>query len=1097
MRTGRCGLLRVAVLAVLLAGAPAIAQEKLSFDIPEQTASLAIQSWAQQSGLQVFAAEEHLRGVRTNPVRGDYTPIEAVQMLIAGTGLEVVAAGDKTVTIRKPSSGDSSAVPADSPAATHSLLELDEVIVTGSRIKRPGFDTLQAALVTDANEISQRAYTNLGEALEATPGFLPSDSSPSSTAQGTHSVGQTFVNFFGLGSQRTLTLVNGRRFVSSNSATGSRGGVAPGSQVDLNVIPVGLIDHVETVSIGGAPVYGSDAIAGTVNIILKDDFEGIQGSAQYGLTEDGDGEGTTFRLLMGGNFGEDRGNAVVSLEHNEQDGLLLSDRFRFRQLAANPLDTGDGDGISARRVVEEFRFPIATEGGLPYSNLAGVGLPGLVFPGLHDNGDYIFDAQGTPLQFGRNGDLAPFNLGTVVFDDVGIPGITLPQQSSGGDGLNLSRHIPILSPTQRTLVNGMAHYDVAPWARLFVETSYAHTEAQEESEFYSFTPALTFSTNNAFLSQQARDTIVASLGGGTSFAMSRNLNDITDRQPGQTQLDLYRIVGGFEGDIGDQLSWNVSYNYGRSRNDSELTVIDPTRLANALDAIVDTGGNIVCASAATNPDCAALNLFGENNFSDAAADYITDTGHAISLNTQTILNANLSGRLPFGIAEPIAFNIGVERRDEDASFKPDATQEAGILLANGSNAFRGIEGGITTKEAYTELVVPLITPVQDFSLIRSMSVEGAVRYVDHSLAGEDTTWSAGGRFSPNLGGWSEGLVVRGVFTHAIRSPAVTELFLGTVPGSFGISDPCDALNFDQGLNPSVRAANCATALAAVGASAPETFNSTTGVFSAFGTVSGNPNLENETADSWSVGFSYQPTALPGFRLAIDWSDISIEGGIDSLGIGQLLGACYDSANFPNEPACGAFRRLTPAEAAAQPSAPRVAGDVADGFRTGYVNTASIEFSGLIADAQYSFDLRQTPMYVGLTLFYADRLESLTFPGAQLANTAGTLGLPRLRANFNIGYSWGRLDTDLQAQWRSSTVVSKLDTFEDTPVNNVDAYTLLNATLGYRITDTLRAQLAVRNLLDEEVPFEAQVGGSYTSFDAIGRRYFLTVTASFE
>ena len=152
------------------------------------------------------------------------------------------------------------------------------------------------------------------------------------------------MNFFGLGSQRTLTLVNGRRFVSSNSASGNSA-ISAGSQVDLNVIPAGLVDRVETVAIGGAPVYGTDAIAGTVNIILKDNFQGIQGSAQLGTTEQGDQESQNYRLLAGTNFASDRGNVVFSLEHNREHGLILKDRQNYINQLPNPNDTGPNDGI--------------------------------------------------------------------------------------------------------------------------------------------------------------------------------------------------------------------------------------------------------------------------------------------------------------------------------------------------------------------------------------------------------------------------------------------------------------------------------------------------------------------------------------------------------------------------------------------------------------------------------------------------------------------------------------------------------------------------------------------------------------------------------
>jgi iron complex outermembrane recepter protein len=1105
MRYRRCGRTRSALLALVLSGvlsSAAVAQQKLNFDIPAQPAAVAIQSWAQQSGLQVFAAEDDLRGIRTNAVQGDFAPVEAAQRLIAGTGLEVVATGENTVTIRRVRPVGTAASSGDEKFSSLETEELMEVIVTGSRIRRPGFDTLQAAAVTEREEMERRAYTNVGQALEATPGFMQSDSSPVGLSQGNQSVGQTFVNLFGLGSQRTLTLVNGRRFVSSNSPVGNSS-VAPGSQVDLNVIPAGLVERIETVAIGGAPVYGSDAIAGTVNVILKDDFEGIEATALYGVTDEDDAETTTYRLLMGGNFDEGRGNAVIGVEYNEQKGLLLADRQGLGQLRPNPANTSDTDGIPSSRIVENLRFGILTDGGLPLDgSLAAFGgnLPGLTIPGLYPNGNWVFDSSGNPLHFGPNGDLVPYDRGAVAEAVQGIP-----VRTSGGDGLDGARHTQLLAPTERTLINGMARYDIAPSVRVFVETSFAHTEGIERGELLAFTapglfggPPLMFSATNPFLTQQARDILAAN--GLTEFQLNRNLSDVLDRSPGNTEIDLYRGVGGFEGDFGafgDTWSWDVSYNYGRSRNSSSINYIIEERLLNAIDAVVDPNtGAIVCASAAANPDCVPINLFGENNFSDAAADYVSTVGRGISINTLQVLNANLSGRLPFGISERIAFNVGVERRRETASFDPDATQESGITLTGQNIAFQGIEGDFTTEEGYAELVAPVISPEQNLPIVKSLIVEGAARYVDHSLAGADTTWSAGGRFAPRLPGWGDGLMLRGVFTHAIRSPSVSELFLGTTPILVQITDICNAENFDEGNNPGVRAANCAAALAAVGGPAPQSFDETTDGASPAGTLSGNPNLDNETADSWSIGIVYQPTNLPRLRLAADWSDIELEGGIESLGIGELMAACYDSAEFPNVDACSSFRRLTAAEAAAQPGPTRTAGDLANGFRTGYINTSTISFAGLTLDAAYSFELPAGTLDVGARVFRLEEFNRLTFAGAELIESAGLVGAPDYRVNLNVGYGWRGLFVDLQARWTSSVTFDREATVEDRPFNEVGAYTLVNGTIGYSFTDKVSLQIAVSNLLGKEIPYEARVSGLVGSYDAIGRRYFATLRASF-
>jgi len=1100
MRYRRCRGTKSAVLTLVLSSllsSAAIAQQKQSFDIPAEGAAAAIQRWAQQSGLQVFAAEDDLRGIRTNAVHGDYAAVEAAQLLIAGTGLEVIASGENTITIRRTRPASPASGAGDDKFSNLASESLMEILVTGSRIKRPNYDTLQATVVTEAAELERRAYTNVGQALEATPGFMQSDSSPLSTTQSTQTVGQTFVNFFGLGSQRTLTLVNGRRFVSSNSAS-SRGGI-PGSQVDLNTIPAGLVERIETVAIGGAPVYGSDAIAGTVNVILRDDFEGIQGSAVYGVTDEDDAQTEAYRLLMGGNFAEDRGNAVISVEYNEQKGLMMRDRTDVADFWDNPDDTGPADGIPSQVAVRRFRYGILTDGGLPMN--PAVPLAGFVHPALFPNGNYVFDSSGTPLQFGANGDLVPFHRGTLIFD----AGTGAPIIQDGGDGMDPSRRLPLLAPTKRTLINGMAHYDVAPAVRLFTEASFAHTEGVEQSEIIALAepavfngPALTYSVDNPFLTSQARSTLIAN--GLTDFVIARNLSDLLDRTPGTTEVDLYRIVAGFQGDFpsfgGETWSWDIAYNYGRSRSTSSLEFINEDRLLEAIDAIPDGSGGIVCASG--NPDCAPLNLFGENNFSNAALDYVTDPSRGISTNTLEMVTANLSGRLPFGISEPISFNVGYEHRREAAAFDPDALQENGVLLTGGGFGFEGISGSFETDEVYSELVVPVISDQQNLPIVKSLSVEGAVRYVDHSLTDTATTWSGGLRIAPRLPGWGDGLLFRGVFTHAIRSPAVTELFLGKSPVATGLTDICNQDSYNQGINPAVREANCRAALAAVGGPAPEAFDETTDLASVVGTQSGNPNLENEEADSWSVGIVYQPVEHPQLRFAADWSNIRLEGGIEDLPIGQLMLACYDSPDFPNVPACGQFHRLTAAEAAAQQGPARIAGDVANGFKTGYINTSKIEFEGLIVEAGYSLELPSvaSSLHFGTKLFYMDEFRTTSFAGVPSDNSAGLIGVPRVRLNFDVGYSWRNIDLGLQARWTDKVIFDRNNTIEDVPFNQVDAYTLLNGSIGYRFSDKVSFLVSIDNLTDKEMPFEALINRAVAQYDLIGRRYFATVRANF-
>jgi iron complex outermembrane recepter protein len=1064
------------LLACLLAVSVS-AQEKYTFDIPAQEASTAIQVWAHQSGLQVFAADEHLRGVRTNAVHGEYSALDAVRRLIEGTGLEVVSTGEKTVTIRRPKGTDSRQTTAAPDPATASL-DVEEVVVTGSRIARTGFDTLQAALVTDAQQIRQRAYTNVAEALNDTPGFSPSGTSPIGPGQDDFGAGQSFVDLFGLGSQRTLTLVNGRRFVSSNTVNGSRGNAPAGQQVDLNVIPIGLVERVETIAIGGAPVYGSDAIAGTVNVILKENFQGFQLDAQYGDTEKTDASGYSVRGLMGGNFADDRGNAVIGVEFNKQNGTLLNGRsgyyFDLPNPTAPPLTLVNTDVV----------YSAMSEGGLPYN------------PATFD---YIRDANGTPLQFGPNGTFIPFLAGA---DSDGSP---LDAISIGGDGVRFADHISLLSPTQRTLINGIAHYDVAPWARAFMELSYARTEGSELSEVAAFAAPFVsgtfvpFNVDNPFLPTETRNTLVAN--GVTDFIVGRNFSDLLDRGDGlfTTSIDLHRVVTGLKGDFdffSHKMAWDISYNYGRSRSLTTTHYINNDRLLLAMDAVRDSSGNIVCASGGA---CVPINLFGEGAFTDEAAEYVLDPGEATSTNTQRVVSANLSSTLPFGIggADSVSFNIGTEFRRESGRFAPDALLRTGTSLLGLSlvSPYVATEGSFRTHEYYGELVAPVVSSAQNLRGIKAFNLEGAVRFVDNSIAGSDTTWSAGARFAPRLSGWADGLLFRGVYTRSIRAPAITELFSGSVPTRGAIDDVCDATNYNQGDSPDVRAANCAAELAAFGYASPADFNSTTSGLSPIGTSSGNPDLENEIADSWSVGLVYQPAEFPRFRAAFDWSNIEVDGAIESLDIESLIAACYDNPNFPNVEGCQNFRRLGSGEVGpATPNPARVVGDIANGYNSGYINTGSIKFAGLIVSSEYALNALRFSGKV----FFRNKYDFVAIEGQLPRDNIGRSGVPKYSGQFNIGYQRQGFDALLQALWTSHTKFDPLADENNVPgrFNNIPEYWKFNSTLGYEIKDRARLQLVVNNLFDKKPSEGALLSHNFGNYDVLGRSYVVSLRSSF-
>ena len=1013
---------------------------------------------------------------------------------VPGTVALILSSTLASAAAHAQTAGDSPKASADAPADGP---QLEEVVVTGSRIKRQGFDTVQPALVTDSQELERQGITNIGDALAETPGFGVSGASSSSN-QSPFGVGATFVDFFGLGSQRTLTLVDGRRYVSSNAASGFST-VNPGGQVDLGLIPLDLIERIETVATGGAPIYGADAIAGTVNIILNDKFDGARFRGEYGTTEHGGAQSKSFGLLLGHDL-SDSGHVVFSAQYDRQSGLQDSARDFLEHrpfLVSNPNNTGPHDGISAQQVLPDRVFAGLTDGGVPVPQTPAFGpLPagstGSLLP-QYPHGLWVFDNAGNPLQFGPNGTLVPYRLGTGPLTTLaGSPGLLdAPITMSGGDGMR-REHNNLIAPSNRTLLNLLAHYDVAPGVQAFTELAYAHSHAEERELVSAYTSAFGFelplSVNNAFLAPQDRQTLINN--GVSTFDLSRTMNDITDYHAANTSQDVYRLVAGLRGGFdvaGHRYSWEVSYNYGESYGRSQLVYVNDAHLQAAADAVIDPAtGKAVCASGA--PGCVPIDLFGVGHETPEAIGYVTDIGSGVNVNKQQDAVATLSGALPFGIAAPIEFSTGYEHRKESADFRPDSVMLAGAGLIP---PILPVHGDYSTNEVYAETLIPILAPERNLPVVKSFSLEGSARYVDNSRAGGDTTWSVGTRFAPQLPGWGDGLTFRAVRTRAIRAPAITELFLTAAGGLSTANDPCDKGFVQSGPNPGAREANCRAALTAAGITDPAQFNSLVVNTGQLGTASGNPNLQNEIADSWSAGVVYQPTNAPHLHLAADWVDIKLRNGIEYLELEQLLDACYDSAKYPNVPACNQFTRGTGVHA----------GQITD-FHTGFINSSSTHFAGMMLDGDYFFNLGGGMARVDAKLFHVAKFDQELFAGStvNLQGTVDSTGTyPNYQAQLDLQYHYKKLTAGWTMNYMSPEKISNTATYETNPANEVPSYLLARASLAYDITSVVRVQLVVNNALDRNPPLSVLVAGGdqrYRAYDLLGRRYFLSAYAKF-
>jgi iron complex outermembrane recepter protein len=950
--------------------------------------------------------------------------------------------------------------------------ELGEVVVTGSRIRRPELDRLQPTTVLSSEYIERGAYTNVIDALNQLPAFGEPDSSLLGS-QSAFGVGQSFAEFFSQGSQRTLVLVDGRRFVPASAPTIFGPVPSGGEQVDLDVIPTQLIDKIETIAIGGAPIYGSDAIAGTVNIILKHDYTGLDVDASAGISGQGDARRQRLRLLGGKNFADDRGNIEVSAEIANSAGLTGDQRQRYAYDSAYIPSGGIGPYqyvlISNQRVggISTMGVPLVDDGYLNFNPNFAITNPG-----------------GQTLAF-NHGALAPYNPGPP--DPTGVLNI-------GGDGLDLAKTDNLLSPQERINGTVLGRFSLSEHATLYGELWYSETHSELLTAQTAYNTALfgaagqpsgnlILSVTNAFLSAADQATIARNLAAyaaipgnptqTTQFYLSRENSDIGNGGATANQ-NTKRVVLGVKGGMGvSDWQYDLSGNYGQTINLSIAPLVNFQNFTNALNAVVGPGGTVVCAPGyTTSPlaqsrNCAPFNPFGNGIASPAAYAYVTDLASAASTLTQRVFTASLAGSVFSLPAGRVKMAGGYENRRESADFQPDQFyQQQGI----GST-----QGSFLTNEVFGEVLVPIISPAMSIPGLHQLELEAAAREVDHSVAGKAATWTAGARLAP-----LSVLQFRGNYTRAIRAPSVVEAFTPTTNGSTQAVDPCDQTQINGGPDPAVRARNCAAA----GIAQP--FSSNIMSFDSPSTVSGNPALRNEISDSRTFGFVLRP--LPRMSLSVDYVSIDIKDVIFLQSATNVLLECYDNPSFPNA-GCADVTRNS-------------AGQVTL-VRTAFANDNSSSFNGVMTEFDYSFDLRfgDEPRNFGsldvrLNHFFENRLE-VTVNDSESDVLQGTLGNSKHKAAIDLTWSKDQIFALWHTRYAGHAIFSNSLPPGYTQVTGVGGWWMNDLTVGFTPIPKLKLQLVVDNVFDKQPPQPfpaappAAGGGGYaTYFSGSLGRYFV-------
>jgi iron complex outermembrane recepter protein len=952
------------------------------------------------------------------------------------------------------------------------------ITITGSRIRRVTFDTPQPITTVTGESIDQRGLTNMADAINELPVAGVPVSPVGEQEQAT--TGRNFINLFNLGSQRTLTLVNGNRFVGGNPAATSGN---PGSQVDMNNIPTGLVDRVEIVEAGGAAVYGSDAIAGVVNILLKDDFEGFEADFQTGVAEPGDYDSHRVRFTAGGNFLDGRANLAANYEWSRTGTLLAADReFTSRGVAtvSNP------DAPPRLLTIFDHSFSEFNAGGVLFAAPAPLPQFRVQVPDPDNPG------QSMPVQFAPDGSLVRFDPGTYY----------QPAFASGGDGFRVRDAQSVMSPVERHVFTAIGHIDLTPSVRLKGEFLFSNVEATEPANQGIFNTALLTGDSgplmmtlaNPFLTDQARSTL-ASAGVGAFFLNRAHLDLLPDNASVRAGGDTYRAVAGLEGDFeaaGRTLFWDVSGSIARTEGYISNYNIHQRRFELGIDAVRAPNGDIVCAATLANPNsadpdiaqCQPINLFGAGAPSAEARDYVSLEFRRDYEIEQRYITANIGGSVFDLPAGPVDFVAGLEFREEKSAFTPNEAAAQGLGRAIPVQA---ISGSYDTSEIYTEVLVPVLGDGFDLPFAQSLELQGAVRFVSNSLAGDETAWSLGGQWEV-----VDGLTFRGTRSRTFRAPSVLELFLPQAESMSAAGlDPCDIRNIGTGPNPATRQANCQAMFLERGLPADFELNSVAQNASIPIVTGGNPELVNEIADSWSVGFVLQPAFIPGLTVAVDTVDIAIKDGISNFNLQSILSTCYDAPD-PDPEVCGRFVRDDQAQLVTA--------------TTGYINAGYINFAGESIRVDYSVPLEALPVFSGFddpgslnvsANGLRTRVQEISVSGLgfDLDDTAGEISSPEWTWRFDANYSRGPLRLLWSTQYIGSAVFDNTAGENDRDYPGVGSYFKHDATVHYRFTDSVAARVGVNNVFDETAPYP--LGWNQArNYDVIGRFFFAGVNVSF-
>jgi len=920
--------------------------------------------------------------------------------------------------------------------------ETETVVVTGSRIPHANITAPTAVTTVDQSALQQTGTVNVAELLRTVPSFGVSGVTPTNSAFLTTGAGISTLELRNLGEDRTLVLVNGKRYVSGVPGTGA---------VDFNTIPTDLIDRVEVITGGASAVYGSDALAGVINVILKQDFEGISANVQYGQTQHDDEITYKTGLTVGSNFANDKGNAVLSVGWSKNRGVRSADRAntRFDDLASC-LFTGEASDCTT-----------------PQENQ---------FSSFSAFGRFVIPSTGQTF---------------VVASGTGPSGNVVTPFSTANFGFNRQAFRTIETPVDRLLLSGNVHYDITNNIQIYLDTTFANTTSSTSIEpFPSSNDDLTIdgiSVDNPFVPDAIRDAAIAA--GDDVIPFRRRLLELGPRRY-SSRRDTYRAIAGVKGSLFSDYRYDLFFSWGHTLDTQNGTgQFNVSNFREALNA-VDNGGIISCANPiAVAEGCVPINLFGLNSISPAAAKYIQAPQSRIQNADQKLLGGTIQGpvfALPAGDVQLVG---GFEYRQESASDVPDALTQSG---QNGSNQEAATVGGFHVLEFFSETEVPIL---RDLPFAKELTVGGAIRWSQYNTQGTTTAYT--GRVS-----WSpiDDIRFRAQYARAVRAPNIGELFAPGGENFAAVADPCNGIT---AATPGEVAARCRS-IPAIASRIAATGSFTLSLAEIQGTGGftgkGNPDLEPERGDSYQFGavVTHDFEKFGAFTASVDYFSIKIANLITTIGRQQSLDLCFtQGSTFPNA-FCSAIVRDTSGPAFQQ-------GEIT-AVNSGFGNQGTLRTQGIDFAVTYSFNLNNLDLVKDVfgngdmgqvaaraNWTWLQKLDQEQF--GLITDSKGVEGASRHKVQGALVYTLGGITAQWEITYLSPARISNEGFFKDVPVKG---YALHDVSLTYQLTDEIQVFGGVNNLFNESAPnilsgVPCNVTGTDTDasvYDAVGRRYFV-------